>query len=630
MPAAPCYHSRAVRPAIWLSFALAATLVVGEWLYAIVLRPRPFWIWQGDVEHTFFFSALQLAGGRLPTLHHPGMPANLIGAAVVWLSGAGLPDMQRFLNATYVVLILATVASLALVAAVMLPPRTPVWLGAALLVSPFAHLAVVTHLWYWGAHSLILPFGLLALCGLWVALPPAGGSPAAPAGWPRTAMRVSTLTFLSGVGCGLAGSVYLWAAAIGIGGAVAHAWAALDGAAAPTYSRQGLASFQRILVPVWLLLTVWLAAVCLALTGRLASLRFLLAVGTLMAGLAALAVVLVAAGRRDRWGTLVAREAEYLVGFGSGWSAGMLFAIADQQVVLRIVGRALLRPAYQSGSSSVLLANAAFLWAQAFCWTVLAVGVTVAILVTMWRVFQRWDGTTGARGQTLALGAGLLAMIVVAAFMGLRESDPVGREIEVGFTLRYTLPVAVMVTTGLAWLWSVWTNGQGVPASGRAIWMWRATAAWIFVAVAVATSQGATQRERLLAAGFAEQAVIDGQARVFAMRAGRPAHLVLGPTSDPVWALWNGNRYVSDQYAGALRALYPDRTPVDATGDQWAARCTRPAGSEGADLLVLREGDLASAAGGDGARALRCVESWGLARRYADGLHWPLVIVELE
>jgi hypothetical protein len=129
------------------------------------VQPRPYPIFDVDQEPGYFFDALCFSRGIVPPISHdhPGIPASLLGAAVIRLGGFGLESIQPFLNVMYLlagVLCAAALAGSQFLIGPRLSAGSKVFLLAMLLGFP----PIITYTNYFGCEALIWAVAFTAIC----------------------------------------------------------------------------------------------------------------------------------------------------------------------------------------------------------------------------------------------------------------------------------------------------------------------------------------------------------------------------------------------------------------------------------------------------------------------------------
>lgn len=167
--------SRTERPKSGLTTRLPLPLVAiclafpfGVYLAVTQMWPRPYYIFETDLEPDYFYNARLLENGLpLAGIHHPGTPVYLLTRALSAVTAAGANHTQSTLNLGYLVTAVAVALGLAVF----------MWLGR--LRSGAAALAVASVIvWppflaysnYFGADSFCIPIGLVTLSIVWRSL----------------------------------------------------------------------------------------------------------------------------------------------------------------------------------------------------------------------------------------------------------------------------------------------------------------------------------------------------------------------------------------------------------------------------------------------------------------------------
>jgi hypothetical protein len=156
--------SRSLRTWIAASAPLLVAFVV------VVLAPRPYFVSTMDIEHDYFYNARLIRDG-LPvgSEHHPGTPVYFLSAALLTVAGDGPEAVERFLRLGYLLVALASAASLVVFCRTVLKEAS----DAAFLLAVALVLAWPTTLTYWshfGADSFTVPIGLVLAAAFWKAL----------------------------------------------------------------------------------------------------------------------------------------------------------------------------------------------------------------------------------------------------------------------------------------------------------------------------------------------------------------------------------------------------------------------------------------------------------------------------
>jgi len=98
--------NRQGKDCLWSGFVtLSAFLILAiDWIYKIVINPRPYWIFRYDPEMIYFYGGLNLLKGRLPgNVDNPGIPVHLLSAGLLYLTGYGPLEIDHFRMLGYIV-----------------------------------------------------------------------------------------------------------------------------------------------------------------------------------------------------------------------------------------------------------------------------------------------------------------------------------------------------------------------------------------------------------------------------------------------------------------------------------------------------------------------------------------------
>ncbi len=154
----------------WVLLLLAVLVPMGFFVYTTFLEPRPYYIFCGDTEHTYYYNVRLLHAG-LPLIghHHPGTPVFYLGYFIMLATGPAVEAAQPFFNVAYLVIALATAASLCVFVWLLLKDA-PMGVSILTLASIVAWPSFMTYMNYFGANSFVVPLGLLTIAIFWKSL----------------------------------------------------------------------------------------------------------------------------------------------------------------------------------------------------------------------------------------------------------------------------------------------------------------------------------------------------------------------------------------------------------------------------------------------------------------------------
>lgn len=480
-------------------FVVAGALVFSVWLYKILALPRPFWIFADDIETDYFFRSLALASGYKPNFWHPGVPASLLGAAIVRMLHAGPGDFQLFLSVAYAITGVLLLAALAGISMSLFTRETPTLMGTAILLSFFVHPSAFTFLSYWGAPSFILPMGFLAFWALYRTLE----SPVV-----SSDSRISA-AFASGICGGLACSLVLVFAPIVIGGIVGLTVRVLTTAGRdpkPPGQHSPRVKYSR-------LMRTNLQYVGGAVIGWLS-------------------------------GTL------FLPG-ASWWGIFILKASATATQI---------QPG-QVSTLSALGMNLWYLVSRTPVWSILLLVTIAALVQTIVRLAK--DRNRPEVASLLAMAAASLTMISIGGVAGLRIGDFGAHAGDHGVSVRYLLPVAAMVTLTLAWLSRVRAEiGRGrVPILDHLHSL--GFVGLVFIGFGMASVQDIAVHRETVSRGRSENLAFESKLLEESKRLGRKARLLMWGVSVPSWSVRWGNHFARSLFTREIDAIYPDEALFD-------------------------------------------------------------------
>jgi hypothetical protein len=157
MPAA-----RSSRP-LTLAGAAAILPIAAEFIDKLAVHPRPFWAHDYDPETIYFYQSLSILDGHAPlNVDHPGIPVQLLGAAIAIFTGRSPLQFDAFRAAAYVVSFALTIAAAIVLARVLFRESSP-WLAVAGVWTYFLAPMALERDIIWSAEILYFPLGVVSL-----------------------------------------------------------------------------------------------------------------------------------------------------------------------------------------------------------------------------------------------------------------------------------------------------------------------------------------------------------------------------------------------------------------------------------------------------------------------------------
>ena len=572
----PTVHVRAL--------GIALALVGLLWIYKVLIERRPFWVTAGDGELVFYFSSLAILTGHRPlNVSHPGTPLHFLGAAIgkVLHAGPTTVVIEPFLLVGYVIGLLATAAALAGLASIT-SKKIPAWAAAAVLLSYFTHPSALFFLTQWVSYMFHLPLGLLGLWCLWRCL--------------RRIRQPNPIQIIAaGFVVGLACSVQMVFLPIIAAGVVAFSigfWAARSVKPKPAASPP---RFRMVILSIaWLLLSVFSLLFYLKFqwSGTLVwSSKLLLKVLWMFlwfnVGAAGVDLLFSIFGRFQgaRWHqTAFNANWKYLSGAAFGWLSGT-FLILD-----RFFNRYSSGGLYNTSDGILRLPwhsmeqNLAALAQQVPLWSILFVLTTAALLLAIVRTVRRRKEIGDSFPETLAMGIAVLICQMAGLLLSLQQGQFYGPP-AVSVVFRYTLPVVVTVTFGLAWLSNFYNLDPRSPFSRRAAAVFSVL---IFIAFGYEVVRDVSFHHQDIQAGYAEKRAVDVRMEEFSRAEGREPVVLIGHLRRPSWALRWGSANADYLFDADLDRVYPNEREFDCHNENGIV----PRGTQKADLIFIRESEM--------------------------------------
>lgn len=137
-----------------------------DWIYKVLLHPRPFWAFYYDPETIYVHDGLRLLSGRAPlNVDNPGTPVQLLTALIEFIAGRAPQSIDALRNAGYVVALLLVIGTGVLLERTLFR-ETPPLLAVAGLWTFFIAPAALQYQTIWSPEILFFPFGGLVLAAL--------------------------------------------------------------------------------------------------------------------------------------------------------------------------------------------------------------------------------------------------------------------------------------------------------------------------------------------------------------------------------------------------------------------------------------------------------------------------------
>lgn len=132
-------------------------------LYKAVIAPRPFWAHFYDPEMIYFYGALRIAEGRVPSMvQTPGGPVHILGVPLVALTGQDPLAIDTFRLLAYAVVAMSMVAATLLLQATVLRGLPALRQASAVWIA-FAAPEALRYMTVWSPESLYFFVGSLAV-----------------------------------------------------------------------------------------------------------------------------------------------------------------------------------------------------------------------------------------------------------------------------------------------------------------------------------------------------------------------------------------------------------------------------------------------------------------------------------
>ncbi len=150
----------------WMIFVAAALPLLAAVIF-LLGAPRPYHIYVGDLEQTYYYSAkLVLAGEWFHFFNHPGTPAVWLGAMVMALTGSAISEAQEFFHAMYILqAVLLGISLLVLGRTCVRETGGALYLLFTAVLLSFG--PVLFYLNAYGADSFVVPALLAGLAAFW-------------------------------------------------------------------------------------------------------------------------------------------------------------------------------------------------------------------------------------------------------------------------------------------------------------------------------------------------------------------------------------------------------------------------------------------------------------------------------
>jgi hypothetical protein len=146
--------------------ALACAPLGFDWLWKMAVEPRPYWVFYYDPELLYFFKGLELLRGVVAMhLEHPGVPVQLLSAALAAALDSSPTNVEPFLLAANILALLLTIGAIALLWRTLLAGLPwPLRIAGVWLI--FLAPAALGYVAVWSPEALYLPIGALAVAAV--------------------------------------------------------------------------------------------------------------------------------------------------------------------------------------------------------------------------------------------------------------------------------------------------------------------------------------------------------------------------------------------------------------------------------------------------------------------------------
>src|SRR5436190_9814058 len=137
-----------------------------DWIYRAVLRPRPFWAFDYDPEMIYVQEGLRILSGRAPAnIDNPGIPVQVLTAAIEWYVGRSPERIDAIRLSGYVLGLLFAIGAAVLLERTLFR-ESPVPLAIAGLWTFFMAPAALEYQVLWSPEILYFAIGALTLAAL--------------------------------------------------------------------------------------------------------------------------------------------------------------------------------------------------------------------------------------------------------------------------------------------------------------------------------------------------------------------------------------------------------------------------------------------------------------------------------
>ena len=149
-----------------LVFVVGVLPLLADWLYKVILHPRPFWAFLYDPETFYIHDGMRLLSGRTPVnVDNPGTLVQLLTAAIEAFAGRSPPSVDAIRLSGYIVALLLSVIAAVLLERTLFR-EAPALLAIAGLWTFFMAPAALEYAAIWSPEILFFTVGALTLAAL--------------------------------------------------------------------------------------------------------------------------------------------------------------------------------------------------------------------------------------------------------------------------------------------------------------------------------------------------------------------------------------------------------------------------------------------------------------------------------